>query len=302
MQSETTSFWVRFLRDPLFHFLVAGGLIYGGYAVVSDTGNNADDASRQIVVTQGEIEWLTAQWSGRWGRDPTDEELDNLIRGHIKEMVFYREALALGLDKEDVVIRRRLGQKLEFLSADLLEPEPPTEEGLRAYFGENTERYKADDRVTMTHVFFNPDERGNATLDDAAVVLADLQSKPDAPRDTSALGDRFLLPNYFAQVTNRELARQFGSGFADPVFELEPRVWHGPVLSGYGTHLVYIHEYSAAPKPVFEDVSGQVAVDWMEAKRKELNDTFTEQLIGLYEVTIERPDDGAASDPEAIKG
>lgn len=297
MQSTEKSLVVRFLRDPLSHFIAAGLLIYLGFAAISGDENRSDDTSKRIVVTQGEIEWLSAQWETKWGRDPTAEELENLIIGHVKEMVFYREALALGLDKEDVVIRRRLGQKLEFLSADLLEPQPPTEEELRAYFEANADKYKLDDRITVTQVFFNPDERGDTTVEDAKAVLAELQAAPDAPRDLRGLGDRFLLPNYFAQISFRELARQFGSGFAEPVFELQPNVWHGPVLSGYGTHLVYIHDIQNAPAPVFDDVSGQVATDWLQAKRQELNTAFTEQLIGLYEVTIEQPNDAEKTSP-----
>lgn len=302
MHDDDKSMFLRFLRDPLFHFIVAGFVIYTGYAFISGPDSNADVTSKKIVVTQGEIEWLRSQWSSRWGRDPTEEELANLINGHVKEMVFYREALELGLDKEDVVIRRRLGQKLEFLSADLLEPELPSEEDLRAYFADNAEAYKADDRITMTQIFFNPDERGDATVQDAEALLAQLKTAPDAPRDLNNLGDKFLLPNYYAQVTSREIARQFGSGFADPVFELEPHVWHGPVLSGYGTHLVFIHDFFSAPDPVFEDVSGRVATDWLTAKREELSKAFTDQLIGLYEVTIEEPGEAEPENDGAANG
>ena len=302
MQGEDKSLLAQFLRDPLFHFLIAGAVIYAGFALMSEPDPAAATTGKKLVVTQGEIEWLSAQWDAKWGRAPTEEEMQSLINAHVKEMVFYREALELGLDKEDVVIRRRLGQKLEFLSADLLEPEPPTEEQLRAYFEANIDAYRLDDRMTMTQVFFNPDERGDQTVEDAKAVLAELQAAPDAPRDLRGLGDRFLLPNYFAQVSQREVARQFGSGFADPVFQLEPRVWHGPVLSGYGTHLVYIHDFSAAPDPLFEDVSGQVASDWLNMKREELNKAFTDQLIGLYDVTIEQPDPIAVEGGEAVEG
>lgn len=302
MQSNDKSPLAKFLRDPLFHFLVAGALIYTGFALISGPEPASNTTSKQIVVTQGEIDWLSAQWTAKWGRDPTTNELKNLIDAHVKEMVFYREALELGLDEEDVVIRRRLGQKLEFLSADLLEPNPPTEEELRAYFQVNAENYRLDDRITMTQIFFDPDERGDQTVEDAKAVLADLQASPDAPRDLRTLGDRFLLPNYFAQTSRREIARQFGSGFADPVFELEPRVWHGPVLSGYGTHLVYIHDFAAEPDPVFEEVSGQVASDWLNEKREELNKAFTEQLIDLYEVTIEQPESATSQEGEAANG
>lgn len=215
-------------------------------------------------------------------------------------MMLYREALALGLDQEDIVIRRRLGQKLEFLSADLLEPDPPGDGVLRAYFAENIEKYRGDDLITLTHIYFDPDKRGDTTLVDAEELLADLLASPDAPRDTNALGDRFLLPAYFAEVTLQELARQFGTGFAEPVFELEPKLWHGPVLSGYGTHLVYIHRYIAAPEPVFDELAQRLTLDWLDEQRAKLNKEFTEQLIAQYDITVERPASEAASTGEVL--
>ena len=132
--ANETSIIARFFRDPLFHFLVVGGLIYGGYYLLEDTEESARGDGKTIVVTQGEIAWLGAQWESRWGRAPSPDELDNMIKEHIRETVLYREALALNLDKEDVVIRRRLGQKLEFLSADLLEPAAPEDAAVEAYF------------------------------------------------------------------------------------------------------------------------------------------------------------------------
>ena len=291
--ARETSIISRFFRDPLFHFLVGGLLIYGGYYLLEDTSDAARGEGKTIVVTQGEIEWLSAQWESRWNRAPSPEELDGLIKEHIRETVLYREALALDLDKEDVVIRRRLGQKLEFLSADLLEPAPPTDADMETFFAENIDRYRDDDLVTMTHVFFDPDKRGDATLVDAKALLAELQASPDAPRDMSAEGDRFLLQSYYPDVTMRGLARQFGAGFAEPVFELEAKLWHGPVLSGYGTHLVYIHSHVEAPDPKLENIAQQVAADWLDEKRKELNTAFKEQLIAQYEIEIEKPaDDG----------
>lgn len=290
----------KFFRDPLFHFLVVGALIYGGFYLLEDNAETARGDEKTIVVTQGEIEWLRAQWQGRWGRAPTPDEMDGLIDGHIHETVLYREALALDLDKEDVVIRRRLGQKLEFLSAGLLEPAPPSDAERAAYFAENTDRYRGDDLVSMTHVYFDADKRGDQTLSDAAKALAELKTAPGAPSDTNGVGDRFLLQSYYPNVTERELARQFGAGFADPVFQLEPELWHGPVLSGYGTHLVYIHSHITAPEPKLEEVAQRVVADWLDDKRAELSAAFKEQLIAQYVIEIEDIGSDGDIEPKAV--
>jgi peptidyl-prolyl cis-trans isomerase C len=277
----------RFIRDPLFHFLLAGAAIYLSYAVTNspDQAELADD--KTIIVSSGEIDWLASSWQKRWNRPPTEEELDGLIRQQVRETVLYREALAMGLDKDDVVLRRRLAQKLEFLSQDMLQPDPPAEEELRAYFDENKERYRAPDTITMSHVFFDPDKRGDKTLDDADVVKAELASFEEAPVDAKAFGDAFLLQSYYPQIAQSELAKLFGSGFAEPVFEQEPGNWQGPVLSGYGTHLVYLHEKTVQPEPVFDQVSDAVLADWIDEKREELNERFITALLDRYNVVLE---------------
>jgi hypothetical protein len=279
----------RFLRDPLFHFLIAGAAIYIAYGMVTPADQVAQEDDKTVVVTAGEIEWLTSTWTRTWNRPPTEEELAGVIQQHVRETVLYREAKSMGLDQEDVVIRRRLGQKLEFLTQDMLQPEPPSDAELRAYFDDNIERYRAEDTLTMSQIFFDPDKRGHATLEDAEAEKARLISLQGAPVDIKAIGDDFMLQNYYPQITVLDLSKLFGSGFAEPVFELEPGVWHGPVLSGYGTHLVFIHQKTVQPMPEFEGIMEVVREDWLADKRGELNDQFIEALLDRYTVVIEEP-------------
>src|SRR5210317_898051 len=126
-----------------------------------------EETDKTIVVTAGEIEWMQSSWQKRWNRPPTAEEFDGLIQQYIKETVLYREALTMGLNQLDQVIRRRLAQKLEFLAKDLVQLTPPTDEELQAYFDAHRDRYQQPARYTFTQVFFDPDKRGNATLKDA---------------------------------------------------------------------------------------------------------------------------------------
>lgn len=277
----------RLVRDPLIHFALAGALIYAGYFAFAEPEETENPAT--LTVATGDVEWLMTSFSKRWGRAPTRTELDGLIDQHVKEQLLYREALKLGLDQDDVIIRRRMAQKLEFLVVDLLASADPTDEQLHAYFEENNDRYLDEPTIDLTQIFFDPDKRGNATLADAEVAKAALEAAGDAPLDTSKFGDGFLLQTYFASAPKTEISRLFGSGFADPVFELEQGIWHGPILSGYGTHVVYVHNLQAPEAPRFEDIREEVLVDWADAERKRMNDKFVQEIIANYVIEIEEP-------------
>jgi parvulin-like peptidyl-prolyl isomerase len=287
---------VKFFREPLVHFLVIGAAIFVLFGLVGQ--RDVDEKERAITITSGEINWLTDAWQKRWNRPPTAEERDGLIQQYLREMILYREAVAMGLDKDDTVIRRRLAQKLEFLSQDLITPQPPSEDELQSYFEAHIDRYQAPDLITLTHVFIDPDKRGNQTLVDAEVIKKQLQALKEPPQDARSYGDPFMLQSYYPERSEAELLKLFGSGFARSVFELAPQQWHGPVLSGYGTHLVYVHDHQKAQPPVFADVKEQVRLEWESDKREQLNEQFVASIIARYDVTIE---DAPIADPKILK-
>ena len=276
---------VRLIKEPLVHFLVIGAAIFVLFGLMGQ--QEVEENERAITITSGEINWLTDAWRKRWNRPPTAEERDGLIQQYLREMILYREAVAMGLDKDDTVIRRRLAQKLEFLSQDLITPQPPTDDELQAYFAEHIDRYQAPDLVTMTHVFIDPDLRGDRTLKDAEVIKAQLQALKEPPQDARAYGDSFMLQSYYPERSEAELLKLFGSGFARSVFELTPQQWHGPVLSGYGTHLVYVHDHQKSEPPRFKEVEAQVRQEWESDKREQLNEQFVASVVARYDVTIE---------------
>jgi len=269
------------------HFMFIGAVIYLLYAVFAEPA--AEETDKTIVVTAGEIEWMNTAWQKRWNRPPVTEELDGLIKQYIKETVLYREALTMGLNKHDQVIRRRLAQKLEFLAKDLVALTPPTEEELQAYFMVHQKYYTEPTRYTFTQVFIDPDKRGDATLDDAESIKATLIAKADAIDDVGGLGDDLMLQNYYPEKDQAEIQKQFGSGFAESLVELSPGQWHGPVLSGYGVHLVYVHSIIEPPATVFDDVRERVTLDWETEKGIELNDKFYDSLREQYTIVIEEP-------------
>ena len=276
---------MKFLREPLVHFLVIGAAIFALYGFMGQ--QEAEERERAITITAGEIGWLTDTWKKRWNRPPTAEERTGIIKQYLREMILYREAVAMGLDKDDTIIRRRLAQKLQFLTQDLISPKPPTEEELQSYFEAHMDRYQPPDLITLTHVFFDPDKRGDRTLKDAETVKAELIALKQPPQDARSYGDPFMLQSYYPERSEAELAKLFGSGFAQPVFELAPQQWHGPVLSGYGTHLVYVHDRRESEPPKFSEVEAQVRQDWESEKRAQLNEQYIASLMGRYDVTIE---------------
>jgi peptidyl-prolyl cis-trans isomerase C len=273
------------LKEPLFHFLVLGLIIYGGYAWLH--AGDAPDDQQTITVGSGELAWLRTSFEKRWKRAPTRAELGGLVDEYVRETVLYREALAMGLDQDDTIVRRRLGQKLEFLVQDLVAVKEPTEGELEAYFEAQREDYRPPDRITFSHVFVDPDRRGEQTLEDAAAIREGLGKLEDPAQGANELGDPFMLQSYYPERNEAEIAKLFGREFAERVGDLSEGVWHGPVLSGYGVHLVYVHEKQTFLEPSFAEVRERVAEDWTTAKRKQLNDEYVARLREKYEVVIE---------------
>ena len=280
---------MKLLREPLLHFLFIGAAIYLAFGLFAEPVTEETD--KTIVVSAGEIQWMQSSWQKRWNRPPTDKEMDGLVQQYIKETVLYREALTMGLNQHDQVIRRRLAQKLEFLAKDLVALTPPTEEELQAYFDEHQERYQQPVLYTFTQVFVDPDKRGDATLADAEKIKAKLIAQGDAIEDAVALGDDFMLQNYYPEKDSVEIQKNFGSGFTASLVDLSPGQWHGPVLSGYGTHLVYVSNVSEPPAPVFAELRERVTQEWKTERGEEINKKFYASLRDRYTIVIEAPEE-----------
>ena len=275
----------RLFKEPLVHFLILGLVIYAGYAWL----NPSDESESDLVIRVGEGErgWMRTSFEKRWNRSPTPKEMDGLIQEYVRETAFYREALAMGLDEDDTIVRRRLSQKLEFLVQDLIDVPPPTDEQLEAYFDEHRATYRAPDLITFSHAFVDPDMRGAEAERHAVTVQEALKNADDPTSAAKELGDPFMLQLYYPERTEAEISKLFGGDFARSVSELSLGTWHGPVLSGYGTHLVYLHDRRSFPEPTFAEVQDRVVEDWVAAKRDELNEEYRERLIEKYTIVIE---------------
>ena len=275
----------RLFTEPLVQFLIIGACIYGAYALFGAPEEDFRDT--RVHVDSARINGFISEWESRWNRPPTRDEIDGLIQSYIKEDVLYRQAVAMGLNEDDPITRRRMAQKLEFLTSDLAMMVQPAEGELEKYFSENSEAYRAPDRMTFSQVFFDPDSRGNITLEDAEEALVKLQAAGVPSEESIQVGDGFMLQRDFVSVTGMEAARQMGSGFVEAVVQLEPGSWHGPVLSGYGVHLVYLYTYEKSPPPVFEDVQAAVLENWQQEQREKFNADFLENLKTRYEIVID---------------
>jgi peptidyl-prolyl cis-trans isomerase C len=267
-------------KEPLVHFLMIGLAIFVVYSIV-----NKEEAAvngNKIVVSSAEIERLSNTWSKKMNRPPTETELKGLIETLIKEEVYYREALSLGLDKNDTILRRRLQQKMEFLSNDLADLITPNETALQAYLRQNQEKYKLPARVSFTHIYFSRGKRGAKAAEDAENVLPGL----DAVRAPER-GDSFMMEYDFVQETPFEVGHLFGLSFAEQLFNVEPNSWQGPIASGYGLHLVRISAKTDARMPELASVIEKVRTDYMFEQRQKTNKEIYEKFKARYEIVVE---------------
>jgi hypothetical protein len=267
-------------KEPLLHFLIIGAAIFVVFSVVNRDELSVSD--NRIIVTAAEVERLSANWSKKWNRPPTETELKGLVDSYIKEEVYYREALALGLDQNDTILRRRMMQKMEFLSNDLAELNQPDETALNKYFLDNQERYELPAQVSFTHIYFSLDKRGAKVVEDAESVLSGL----DLPR-APELGDTFMMQYDFVQETPFEVERLFGKGFTEQLFTLGTNTWLGPIESGYGFHLVRISEKIDSSIPELASVIDKVRTDLMFEQKKRMNEEIYEKFKERYEIVVE---------------
>ena len=275
----------RLLKEPLLHFLLLGAAIFIAYGVVS---KRTSGEPGQIVITQGQVASMVEGFARTWQRPPSSEELQGLVRDRVRDEVYCREAMALGLDKDDTVIRRRLRQKLEFVSDDIAAQTEPTDADLNAYLQAHPDAFRVEPRLTFRQVYLNPEKHGERLARDAAQLLTRL-NQAGGKADASALGDSLLLEHTFAAVPGSEVAKQFGETFAAQLGELAPGQWRGPVESGYGVHLVFVSERTEGRLPALPEVRDVVRREWENSRRLEANEKFFQELRKRYVVTIEQP-------------
>jgi hypothetical protein len=288
----------RLLREPLLHFLLAGAFVFAVYAWLNP-GSVARDSSHRIELTQDDLRQIAAGWLAQGRGVPTPDEMKSLVETRVREELLYREALALGLDQGDTIVKRRLAQKMEFLFEDLSALQEPTSAELEAWFAEHATRFALPARATFRQLYFSPDRRGARARDDAARALEQLAGKPaDAPA-AATFADPFMLQDYYGDRSSGDVAKSFGPGFAEALFQLVPGAWQGPIESGYGWHLVFVDSLTPSRTPAFEEVAAEARSAWQVARREELRERALAELKLRYEIVV--PEDLTLSWPVASK-
>lgn len=277
----------KLMNKPVIRFFFIGSIMYLIYVFIIQLNSNTQNQDNTITITSGEIMSLEEKWTSRFKRSATELEMQSLVEQHIEETILFKEAVKMGLNKNDDVIRQRMAQKLQFLSDDLIRPEPPSDDELRDFFYKNTNSYKPADRVTITQIYLDPKKRGDKISDDAKKLLTKLNKIGSPESNFSAYGDTFNLQSYFLQRSKSELSMLFQGEFAKFAFLSEPNKWQGPVNSGYGMHIIYIHEKQIGITPEFEEIKDRIREDWMIEKQKGINNIYIDGLLSRYEIIFE---------------
>jgi len=285
--SNATTRPARWWREPILHFLLIGGLLFFVYGRL----NPADQAGERIVVSLAVVDDLARQYQTRWMRPASEQELAGLVESYVRDEIFFREGVAIGLDRDDPVIKRRVRQKLDVIAEEQLARAAPGDAELQAYLTQHAGRFARPVRVSFEQIFF-----------DGSVPVAEVERAATAARAAlargskpAALGQPTLLPASVEQAPLDLIARDFGSNFAEQISLLPPGEWRGPLASSLGAHLVRVSARTPVKVPPLDEVRQQVAREWENERREQSRDASYRKLRERYVVTIEPAADSAAA-------
>jgi hypothetical protein len=275
----------RLVREPLAQFLLLGLLLFVGYQELQ-RGRAPTPQAGRIELTEDDLRQIGFAWAAQGRAKPSPEEMQVLVDARVREEILYREAVALGLDKDDAIVRRRMAQKMEFLFEDVAALREPAPGELESWFVTHAERFTLPARVTFRHVYFSPDRRGPQAREQAAAALAQIAHEPMDSPATARVGDPFMFQSFYGDRTPEDVAKAFGPGFARAVFAVAPGAWAGPIESGYGWHLVWVDAMTPARVPAFEEVEPDVRTAWIEDQREATREKAFEAMQKRYEVVL----------------
>lgn len=271
---------LRFLREPFWQFILLGAVVYGGLSLLDMQWSGGE---KLIKVTPADVARLKESWTAQYKRPPTQDELDKLIGEEIRQEIFYREALKMGLGQDDIIVRRRLAQKFAFLTQDIKSVSDPEGAELEAYFQMNRKRYLVPPYFSFRHIYFSPEQRGLSAGRDAAVLLKSLQGKAAEWR---TLGDPFMLRRDYVMQDGEEIENLFGRPFRGALDGLAMDVWQGPIVSAYGVHLVRLIDRKPAYIPLFSDIRETIMMDYRSDARLTANKEFYKELRTRYHIEM----------------
>ncbi len=256
-------------REPIVHFLAAATALFLYFAWV---GEPADPASRTITLTREDRAAMALQWERTMQRPPTDAELDALVDIFLREEVLYREAIRLGLDRDDMVVRKRLANKMDYLAASMAETSAVSDAVLAAWLQQHPERFAPDVRYSFDQMYF-----------------AERAAAAEALADGAAKGESISLPTTFDNASRSDVEGRLGRAFTATLDTLEPgSAWTGPVASGFGWHLVRLRAREAGEAPALSEIRAEVEADWRSSTEAQRKKDAYELLRSAYRVTVQK--------------
>jgi hypothetical protein len=289
----------RWLHEPLLHFLVLGIALFVAYSRI-EGGRGGVESSKQILLTLDEFAQLALMFQSQWRREPTPEEFNRLVENRVRNEVLYREALAMGLDKNDEIVKRRMAQKMQFLAEDVAAAREPTTAELENWYEKNGPTFAQPNRLSFRHLYFSPDSRGGRARDDATKVLAKLTSQPQDAKVAGSLADPFMFQDYYRDRAPEQLSKEFGPQFARAIEKLAPGSWQGPIESGFGWHLVFIDTVIPGRVPAFEEVEADVKAAWLTEQKARAWEKAYKDMRAKYTVLLPAPSETVSGSASAL--
>lgn len=286
----------RLLREPLIHFLLVGAALFAAYHYLQPA-QGAAPSSKQIQLSVDQLAQLAVLFQSQWRRDPTPEEFGRMVEQKVQSEVLYREALAMGLDKDDEIVKRRMAQKMQFLAEDVAAAREPSTDELRIWFAKNADKFALPKRVSFRHLYFSPDRRGNNAREDAAKALAQLAGQPEDTKLAESLADPFMFQDYYRDRAPDYLGKEFGPQFAQTVEKLPTGSWQGPIESGFGWHLVFVDTVIPGRVPDFEEIEADVKTAWLGEQKALAWDKAYREMRAKYTVLLPALPEGTSGAP-----
>jgi hypothetical protein len=277
----------RLMGEPLIHFLLLGAVLFIVYHYVQP-GREVPPSSKEIKLSLDELAHLTMQFRSQWRREPTPKEFNGLIESKVQAEILYREAMAMSLDKEDEIVKRRMAQKMKFLAEDVAAAREPATDELKSWYARNTDKFAMPKRVSFRHLYFSPDLRGNRARVDALKALAQLAGQPQDAK-LSASTDPFMFQDDYRDRAPDYLGKEFGPQFAQTISQLPVGSWQGPVESGFGWHLVFVDTVIPGRVPDFEEIEQDVKTAWLGEQKALAWQKAYKHMRSKYTVLLPAP-------------
>jgi peptidyl-prolyl cis-trans isomerase C len=289
--------WRSVLSEPLLHFMIVGVGLFVTYHLLNPEQSNSA-GSQTIVLTKDDVRQLAISWLAQGRSTPTADQVKGLVDQKVTQEILFREAVSLGLDRDDEVVKRRLAQKMDFLAADVANMQEPTTEQLQTWYSQNAQSFALPSHATFRHLYFSSDRHGKDAEGAAVAALKLIAGKlPDAP-EVKALGDSFMFQDHYGDATPDQMSKEFGVDFSKALFRLSPGKWEGPIQSGYGWHLVWVDATDPGRIPTFAEIQPNVKAGWIEDQYRAIKLTALNEMRSHYTV-VEPPID--ARDFEDLK-